>query len=271
MESICDRCVSGSGLFSNSHNEGYRAVEAIVMKERLRCATKRLPKIQDIHKEFKPRKLPKGKESMQETASFLYHWNDRPDMFVRRSCILITQRWTDITRFDSTEYYRTHEWAGHYLPAHAKSIFYYVEKRFGFKVKKYFDPCAGWGDRLLAVLSAPWMELYVGVDPNPKMTPHYKQIAETFARDGISAQVISKPIEDVVDSDFPIQSPQTTFDLVFTSPPFFHKELYTGDKQSHVRFPSYKRWRDEWVPQLIRQSVRYLRVGGVMIFFFSVK
>lgn len=56
------------------------------------------------------------------------------------------------------------------------------------------------------------------------------------------------------------------FDLVFTSPPYFDKEVYSKDGlQCYNKFGSYDKWFSEWLMPVIRLAAAKLRPGGKMV------
>jgi DNA modification methylase len=51
-----------------------------------------------------------------------------------------------------------------------------------------------------------------------------------------------------------------TFDLVFTSPPYFNREQYSADEsQSFKKFPSYEDWKENFLRPTLRTASQYLR------------
>jgi hypothetical protein len=89
--------------------------------------------------------------------------------------------------------------------------------------KGILDFSAGWGGRCLAAMS---LDIpYIGCDANTKMEPAYRQMIKTFKPDA-DVTLFFQPSETVDFSKF-------TYDLVFTSPPYFMIEEYE-------RMPAYK-------------------------------
>ena len=77
------------------------------------------------------------------------------------------------------------------------------------------DFSMGWGDRL-AGFHASSAESYVGIDPNQEVFDNYprqNELYETYKK----TEFIKAPAEDV---DFGNRK----FDMVYTSPPYFHVE-----------------------------------------------
>jgi len=131
-----------------------------------------------------------------------------------------------------------------------------------FKVRKWLDISAGWGDRLLAAIFH-GVELYVGADPNKDLHPCYQKMINTFVSKNKRERfkVLQYGFEDA-----PI--PKTQFDLVFTSPPFFDLEKYSvhsGD--SITKFAGEKNWTDNFLMVCIEKAYRHLEPGGHMVLY----
>jgi 16S rRNA G966 N2-methylase RsmD len=129
-----------------------------------------------------------------------------------------------------------------------------------FNVKKYLDISAGWGDRLLASLLYD-VELYCGVDPNKDLHKHYKEMINTFAKKKKKFILIEDGFETA-------KLPDTKFDLVFSSPPFFDLEKYSNyDKDSLTKFKTEKNWCDNFLMKSIFKAYKYLEKNGHMILY----
>ncbi len=123
-------------------------------------------------------------------------------------------------------------------------------------VKRYLDPSAGWGDRLIGAIA--YGCEYTGVDPSNCMNPIYiNMIKELVPIDMQSKyEIIKSGFEDVsVKNNY--------YDLVFTSPPFFDFELYEKDKgQSVEKFNTLDRWLSGFLFPLIDKSYSALIKNG---------
>jgi len=122
---------------------------------------------------------------------------------------------------------------------------------------KVFDPCMGFGGRLIGAISSPKVKHYEGCDPNTK----------TF--DGLSK--MAKNLQDttkVVLNNIVVEEyePKDTFDLVFTSPPYFDTEKYSEEEtQSYLKFPTYEKWLNGFLRKLVENSIDSLNKGGYFI------
>jgi len=123
---------------------------------------------------------------------------------------------------------------------------------------RVFDPCAGWGDRLLAAIGTRQVSEYIGMDVNKSLIPAYKHIRKAFG-DLVKSTLIIR------DSSIPIRGQLSntlgTFDAVITSPPFFNGELY---------YTAYTPWTtfDDWARffrDMLRNARTVLKPSGIAI------
>lgn len=115
------------------------------------------------------------------------------------------------------------------------------------------DPSSGWGDRLIAAISAGIK--YTGVDPNSRMAPRYAQMIKFFGAKNCT--MVESPFEDV--------KLVQEYDMVFTSPPYFDLEAYDDDAtQSIKKFPSVDRWTNDFLLPYVKKAWDALKPGGFM-------
>jgi len=136
-----------------------------------------------------------------------------------------------------------------------------IVNRLGRNEMKILDPCAGFSSRLLGFYASDFIETeYVGIDACRETISGLQHTIENISSmcDGKSASVMHGCAEDLMPS---LDGAQ--FDLIFTCPPYFDHEKYSDDKfQSHVRYPEYKKWLEEFLFPIVDQSVRILKGGG---------
>lgn len=147
-----------------------------------------------------------------------------------------------------------------------------------FKPKRWLDPSAGWGDRLISAISYGECE-YRGVDPNNNMTPKYKEIIDTLVDNNIIEDnkdltllsSINKVKYSVIESGFEdINIENDYFDLVFTSPPFFDLESYSkDDTQSDVKFKTLDEWRNGFLVPFLIKATRALSKNGHLCLYIN--
>lgn len=156
-----------------------------------------------------------------------------------------------------------------FMPQYAKAIYSYFgidkSQKGGDDSAESFwvlDPCAGWGDRMFAASMCPFVDKYVAFDPNFHLREGYKEIMETCGY-----RVADSSDRSLIFSNgFEVHSlafekgirvfPKNTFQLAFTSPPFYNYEVYTEDN------PVYNNWETEFYQPLFREVSRVLVPGG---------
>jgi SAM-dependent methyltransferase len=115
------------------------------------------------------------------------------------------------------------------------------------------DFSAGYGGRLLG--AATLGRRYTGVDPANGQYVGLLRMSDVL---GADANIIQGCAEDILPT-----MPNASFDLVFSSPPYFRLERYDTDQsQSFRRYPSYLSWLDGFLRPIIRNVHRLLRIGG---------
>jgi len=143
-----------------------------------------------------------------------------------------------------------------FMPPYAKSVYEH------FNAESVLDPCAGWGDRLIGAAACKGVKRYVCFDPNRSLRPGYAKLMNLFGHSvtqlddehmtfSNSFQCNAQPFEIGA-----LELQTESFDLVFTSPPFFDYEMYNPAN------PQYKNWINEFYHPLFLQSCRCVKVGG---------
>ena len=118
-----------------------------------------------------------------------------------------------------------------------------------------FDPCAGWGGRMLGTVSTGWN--YVSCDPNIETYNNVNRIID-FLEIGNKVNLHNIPVET-----FDIEGLKE-IDIVLTSPPYFNLEVYNQDEnQSYNKFNTYEVWRDQWLFPIITRSLSVLKENGI--------
>jgi hypothetical protein len=145
--------------------------------------------------------------------------------------------------------------AAQFRPAAARDLFARYEAR------RVLDFCAGWGDRLVAAIADERIESYTGVDPNTALHQGYRRQVEMFAplrSAPIDVTMICAPAEEMVLTQ--------TYDMVFTSPPYFDKERYTDEgTQSWMRYRAVSEWLRRFLFEAVARAWAALVPGGHMV------
>lgn len=132
-----------------------------------------------------------------------------------------------------------------------------------FKPKKWLDISAGWGDRLISAILY-GVDLYVAADPNLDLHPCYDRIIQTLVPVNKQSNFVIYPTGF---EKTPL--PNTKFDIVFSSPPFFDIEQYSTHTGDSLQYSTEKAWCDNFLwPSLIKSYI-HLKRNGHMILYMS--
>lgn len=130
-----------------------------------------------------------------------------------------------------------------------------------FKARRMLDFSAGWGDRLVGAIAAN-IDFYFAADPNADLRAGHDAIKAAFCSPDKRGnfQIAYEPFEKA-------QLPRgITFDLIFTSPPFFDFEIYTDRVgQSVISHPKLNSWLVCFLFFSLRKSWEVLDEGGHMV------
>jgi len=145
-----------------------------------------------------------------------------------------------------------------FKPNAAKALYDY------FDVKNVLDFSAGWGDRLAGFYASLNTELYVGLDPRVENHPIYHKQAQYYDKSLTMFENEKKAVfHDSPAEDFDYSEYTDTFDIVFTSPPYFNVERYSyDDTQSWVRYKSIGDWNKDFLHKAIEKIWPTIRSGG---------
>ncbi len=125
------------------------------------------------------------------------------------------------------------------------------------------DFSAGYGGRLLGALSL--SRHYVGIDPCTEQIAGLRATVARLTSDSGTAQLFHGCAEDILPT-----MPHRSFNLVFSSPPYYDWEKYSNEPtQSFLRYPTYEKWLDRFLRPTIEESYRLLRRRGRLVLNIS--
>jgi hypothetical protein len=146
-----------------------------------------------------------------------------------------------------------------------------------------YDPSAGWGGRIAGAMCASTDRrlLYVGTDPNaaPNSDNFLPDLGITryqyLANSINDAMAIRANVRSVVGyneydlfqsesqyihTDPRFQKYRGRIDFVFSSPPYWNRELYSEDaSQAAIEFEDYEQWREGFLRPTLEMAAEYLR------------
>ena len=143
---------------------------------------------------------------------------------------------------------------------HPSKVFQWVkEYSKPEKGEIFFDPCSGWGGRMLA--SHALGMKYIGIDANKVLVEELKKMSKKL---GIDAEVYHG---DSSDRKFvkKIMGGRKAC-VSFTSPPYFDKEWYGDDKeQSVLRYPDRDSWEKGFIGGMVESTLSILSPSSSVI------
>ena len=140
-------------------------------------------------------------------------------------------------------------------PALARDIY----KNYCKDGDKILNPCAGWGGRLLGLVSCQFKNIeYWETDPSKKTYEGLLKMKKWLNLND-DYKTFNEGFED-------LKVPKNYFNFTFTSPPYFDTELYSKDKkQSYMNKSSYEEWKEKFYYVLIDKILYSLNNDGVAI------
>jgi hypothetical protein len=167
-----------------------------------------------------------------------------------------------------------------------KELVYKISKRnYDDKVEdpfrmNVFDPCMGWGGRMLGVLSSDKPYNYIGTDVNENNEGCYEKLGD-FIREHISTE---EPLSDYPTKEYHIfneraemiqfnkefQKYKGKIDLVITSPPYFDREVYSvSNRQSSIRYKDFMTWKRLFLEPTLQTCYSWMGSGTYMLWNIS--
>jgi SAM-dependent methyltransferase len=126
---------------------------------------------------------------------------------------------------------------------------------------RVLDFAAGYGGRLLGALITG--RKYYGVDPCVDQVKGLTKMVSACNMAGDTRRAVIR--RGAAENLLP-RLPSASFDLVFSSPPYFDREKYgTEREQSFLRYPTLEEWRDRFLRTVIDESARLLTPKGYLI------
>jgi hypothetical protein len=145
-----------------------------------------------------------------------------------------------------------------------------------------YDPSAGWGGRILGAMSVSRPIHYVGTDPNTDNSipdlgiTRYEYLADFYLRsigekgNGLSSKFfdtkefhtyeVFQDGSETIQFNPKFQKYKGKLDFIFTSPPYFNREMYSDDEtQSYKAYGDYANWRDNFLRPTLETAVSYLK------------
>lgn len=128
-----------------------------------------------------------------------------------------------------------------------------------YKPTSVLDPTMGWGGRLMGatILDVP---KYTGIDLNPNLEKPYADMVEQIKKIGTKTKIKLFIPQDSLKVDYS----KLDYDMVFTSPPYYNVEIYTGTTRVNKTKGSTikKEWEENFYKPLFTKTWEHLKLGG---------
>lgn len=124
-----------------------------------------------------------------------------------------------------------------------------------------WDPCCGFGGRLLGAYKADKVAGYIGCEPNKDTYKGLMEIKDDLkGDDGLyKIDIRNIPMEEMDLEEYSV-------DMVFTSPPYYDLEKYSTDEtQSYIRYKSKETWIEGFLRTLCKKSMKFLEPEGLFV------
>ena len=156
-----------------------------------------------------------------------------------------------------------------------------------YSIKSVFDPCMGWGDRLISCYAS-GIDKYVGFDTNESLLECYKKIQSDLGNysgnysgnfSGNISRKMILPCE--METSFHMEAFEKSssewfqiggryyqqFDAVATSPPFYDIELYEGHDTSTNLYNTKEMWYEHFYKELLVRCQNAVRPCGYIFLY----
>ena len=133
---------------------------------------------------------------------------------------------------------------------------------------KVYDSSMGWGGRMLGALCSKLPIHYIGTDINSENKGNYETLGEFYNKHSNGKNTYECHYvgsEEIGKTDL-LNDHMNDVDLVFTSPPYFDRELYSDDdEQSCIKYPNYDEWLDKFLHPTLETSFNLLQRERYML------
>lgn len=171
---------------------------------------------------------------------------------INNRCNYLSKKEIELTPYELLTGFKKsgiHHGFSHFSPFWVKA---FIEK---YNIKSIYDPCAGWGHRLLGSLDI----TYIGNDVDPRTCSGLKKIINYF----------NIPNKTIYNEDASKFIPKEVYDAVFTCPPYFDTENYTYAETSHKKYATFQNWLVRFWNPLVDNSL--LNCNKIFAFVISEK
>jgi len=114
--------------------------------------------------------------------------------------------------------------------------------------KTVFDPCIGWGGRMIGTTCLGEEYHYTGCEPFTKTYVGLERIMKDLFLEK-QVKLYNSPVENILD-----ELNDKKFDMCLTSPPYFDLEVYSHEDTQSIKNKTY----DEWINNFIKPIIEFV-------------
>jgi len=145
-----------------------------------------------------------------------------------------------------------------FRPVIAKAVI----ERYSRKGQAVLDFSSGYSGRLLGCAALD--RSYLGIDPDTNQVRNSRKLLATLRN--VMSLTRNHTIESGCAEDLLPSLKRSSYDLIFSSPPYFNLERYSEEPtQSYIRYPRYRLWKEHFLERTLVASARLLRDGGYLV------
>lgn len=127
-----------------------------------------------------------------------------------------------------------------------------------FNSENVWDMCGGYGGRLLGAWLSKSVKLYVTTEPCSETFNGLVKMSKDLQASDKEYEIYKVGSEEFKTSH--------SFDLCFTSPPYFNQEKYSYEPtQSYIKYPTYNLWIHGYLKLTIQNCYKYLKEDGKLV------
>ena len=124
-----------------------------------------------------------------------------------------------------------------------------------------YDPCHGFGGRLLGAIKSEKVGTYIGIDADKQISLGLSNCLD-YIKSKDSLLNTNVNLSNNLAESFAL--PENSVDLVFTSPPYFDKEKYSLDvNQSYIKYKTKEDWLKNFLTKLLDNAFYCLKPQGL--------
>lgn len=134
------------------------------------------------------------------------------------------------------------------------------------KTAVVWDPCAGFGGRMLGAIKSEKVGLYIADEPSIKTYVGLNKVLDNIKKQDSLLNTTVDIHNSTMENDGLISKLENRIDMVFTSPPYYDVEKYTNeDTQSFIKFNTKQKWLEGFLRVLCMKAYKCLKYGGKFI------